>query len=195
MSVAIQIQDGVTPELNEVARRVSGERVAAEVGPRLTRLMARHFVRNGTNRHGWPTTNFWARAAKATSYQVSGSAVDIICNQVGVRQRYYGGTIRPVNAGALTIPMTGKAYGKLASDFPGLFLMVTKKGAFLARYTDRTRTTNKGQTRAVKQKSTLEVLFRLAASVTQSPNPNVIPDDAAFGRELDLAVAALLRRQ
>jgi len=40
-------------------------------------------------------------------------------NQVGVRQRYFGGPILPVKAQMLTIPACPEAYGKTAGEFGG----------------------------------------------------------------------------
>src|SRR5690349_15819734 len=100
MTTAIQtnVTDEVTPEMKQVLDRVRPERVHAEIGARVTRLTQRHLVRNGENKKGWPTTHFWGRAAKATTFTAAAGETVIIINQIGVRQRYQGGYIYPKNA-------------------------------------------------------------------------------------------------
>jgi hypothetical protein len=216
MTVRIKIEDGATPALEELAKRVAPARMAGQLGPRLVRLHQTHFLRNGKNKKGWPTTNFWARAAKATNWQATTEGVDIVVPQIGVRQRYRGGMIRPVKKKFLTIPAVAEAYGKVASDFPGItFKMVmdlesgkmrpalvqkagtvvgVKKVKRKAHKTEDGGMSLGSDQQITAQATGLVALFWLARKVNQKADPSVMPDDAAIGAELDRAVDALMRR-
>jgi hypothetical protein len=209
MSLAIQtkIEDTATPWLAELRGRITPHRIAAEVGPRLTRLVQRNFRKQGTNALGWPSTHFWGRAAEATNWQEGFGFVMISVNQIGIRQRLQGGDIKPVNAGALTIPAHPDAYGKRAREFSNLkfkFVLDPLSGRMRPALVANRATSsniefvtvksgkNKGQTRA-SQNFDLQPLFWLAKKVHQNPNPAVLPSDAEFEAALDQSVDAVLR--
>lgn len=145
----------------------------------------------GSNKRGWPTTHFWAGAARSVNWQASATGATVSCNQIGVRQRFHGGRISPVNARALTIPISPISYGHVASDFPGLFLLKTSKGAYLAQKQEGPQKGTK-ETKADKGKrlrgmggnasrritAGLNLLFKLSGGVNQAPDPRVVPHDA-----------------
>jgi hypothetical protein len=173
----IAIRDQANPALERLVNAMAPQRAAKVCGPRLREVTRDHLKKNPRNRRGWPSTGFWEDAARATSWEVIGDvasrshAVLIRVNKLGVRQRVRGGTIRPVRRKFLTIPIASQAYGKTVDDFPGSFLITTRKGAYIVRYAGGT--TPKGNFR--KQSSTLEFLFKLVRSVTQPPNPSLVP--------------------
>jgi hypothetical protein len=152
------------------------------IGTAGKKLFQTHLLSLGRNKRGWPTTNFWSRAAKATSYVLDGMRVIWSINQQGVRQRYFGGRIAPVNKKALTIPIGPDAYGKVASDFPAAFVLRTKKGAYLVQH-GTTISAKSGKIvkrtgqgfKAKRVSAFLEFLFKLVPFVDQRPNPNVLP--------------------
>jgi len=212
MSLAqkIEIEDSASPWLMELKGQVSPHRMAAEVGPRCTRLVQRNFRQLGTNAKGWPSTHFYGRAAEATNWQEGFGFVMIAINQIGIRQRLEGGDIKPVNAGALTIPAMPEAYGKTAGEFSNLkFAMIedpergTMRPALVAmRSTSSqvervniTRGKQKGQTRfkEVSQTFGLQALFWLAKGVHQEPDPSVMPTDGEFEHAFGQSVDALLK--
>jgi hypothetical protein len=148
-----------------------------------------HLLRLPKNKRNWPTTNFWPRAAKATSSSYTANSSTVTINQIGVRQRYYGGLIRPVSKKMLTIPISPEAYGKTASDFPGAFLLKTKKGAYIVQRGEEISAAGNivkrrgrasqglGSKRVV---AALEFLFKLSPGVYQEPNAAVLPTEAAL---------------
>jgi hypothetical protein len=128
--------------------------------------------------------NFWAGAARSTNWQVVPEGVLISVNQIGVRQRYQGGPIRPVNAKALAIPVAEEAYGKVPADFGDqLQLIIIKgKGAWLALKSYEQRPQDKQHGRHQAQgpglstvRERLKFLFRLSAGVDQEPDRSVLP--------------------
>lgn len=193
MSLAIKtsVVDHATPAIAAKLAQCEPSRLRAIIAPALTRHVQTHLLSNGKNKRGWPSTGFWAGAARATSWQAVDSggknvSVVISVNQIGVRQRYYGGRIAPVKARALAIPISPVSYGHVPSDFPGLILVKTRKGAYLCQRDagaigKETRTSYKSRRRglggnaASRQRASLNFLFKLQKSVIQSGDKSIIP--------------------
>ena len=211
MSVAVRVEtDTASPWLKDLQGRVTSHRIASEVGPRCTRLVQRNFRSLGENARGWPTTHFYGRAAEATNWQEGFGFLNIVVNQIGVRQRLEGGPIKPVNAGALTIPAREEAYGKTASEFPNLkfgfaldpergtmrpaLIGMASQGSMVEQRTYKSGK-KKGQTymKEVGQIVGLEAMFWLSKGVNQKPDPRVLPSDEEFFVEFDRSVGALMR--
>jgi hypothetical protein len=174
MSVGITVtiaRDDFTPALKAQLAALQPRAIAKEVGEALTTTTQRHLRANGTNKRGWKSTGFWARAARSTTWTATDDGVMISINQIGVRQRFYGGVISAVRAKFLTIPISRQAYGQTAADFPGSFLIKTPKGAYLVQYAGG----NTAKGRFKKQNATLEFLFKLVRSVNQKEDRTVLP--------------------
>lgn len=199
MSIAIRtsVVDHATPAIEAKLAQCSPKRLRAIVGPALTRHVQTHLLGNGKNKRGWPSTGFWSRAARSTTWWSNAANANVIVsiNQIGVRQRYYGGVIRPVKAQALAIPISPVSYGHLPSDFPDLFLVQTKKGAFLCqRGTEISAKSGKivgrkkiGGNNSRRLKAELNFLFKLQKSVTQTGDKSIVPSadelmEVALGR-------------
>lgn len=129
MSATIEIvRDGATPAVERLQVAITPDRLATMIGAAEVRLFQEHFLHLPRNRMGWPSTNFWAGAAKATHYQPVSDGVVVSVAKQGVRQRWQGGTIRPVNAKYLAIPARAEAYGKRPREFSDLRLLFGKGG-------------------------------------------------------------------
>jgi hypothetical protein len=178
MSVAIRItQDDATPALERMQQSLSGQQLAAACAEPLTALVQRHFFGLGTNKKGWHSTGFWERASYATNWQSDGSGVDIVCSQLGVRQRYYGGDINPDKKKWMTIPAEEEAYGHTAKEFSNLRFVLFRPDLAALMTKDEKK----------------HVLFWLVKGVHQNPNPGVIPSDAEFDAEIEKGIANLLK--
>ena len=201
MSLTIKIvRDGITPAILRRISMLTPQRLAAAAGPAVARQVKQHLRSLGTNKRGWPTTNFWAGAAKATNWREDPHGLIVSVNQIGVRQRYHGGRIAPVTKRALTIPISPVSYGKTAADFPGSFILHTKKGAYIVQHGQGTG----GETKAAagkrirglggnakrRQTAFLNFLFKLSPGVDQKPDPNVLPE---AGEVMTTVKNALLR--
>lgn len=185
-SFFIDVKDHATPAIRAKIAATSPQRLRAFVGPAESLLVKKHFLALPHNRRGWKPANFWPGAARSTNWQTVPDGVVISVNQIGVRQRYQGGPIRPVNAKALAIPVAEQAYGKTPRDFGGqLQVVVIKgKGAWLALKSFEQRPADKQKGRKKQQgpglatvRERLQFLFKLCAGVEQAPNPNVLPTD------------------
>jgi hypothetical protein len=184
------VKDGATPSIRRLASALTPRRLNATVGPAATKLTQKHLLANPPNKRGFPTTNFWSRAAKATNWAETNEGPRVSIAQIGMRQRYHGGVIKPVNAKALTIPVAAEAYGKTAADFGGQLKLVVipGKGAWLAKasFEDRSTGSQRGRKKlqgpglsTVRQR--LKFLFRLSAGVNQDANPQIIPTTDEYG--------------
>jgi len=136
MSVAISVDivsDDASPALEALQDVLDPEFLHDAIAKSSEIVVRRHLRENGPNKKGWPTTRFWQRAAALTTSRSDEDAAVVSVNLEGVRQRYHGGPIYPVNKRALTIPISREAYGKVASDFDNAFLIETPKGKFIVR--------------------------------------------------------------
>lgn len=210
MSIAMKfdlVRDTARPALRELEGAVSPKRIAGELGPRLTKLVQGNFLKQPRNKNDWPTTNFYPRAAKATNWQADDQALHIIVNQIGIRQRFYGGEIKPVNAKALTFPAAPDAYGKRASEFSNLVIrfildpasgkmrpaLVEKPGTVKVKLGRKKKDGSRTST-PVSTSTGLVPLFWLASGALQSPNPAIIPTPEEFGAETDKGIENLLSK-
>jgi hypothetical protein len=192
MSVAIlivNVRDTATPAIQAKLAQCAPDRLAAICGPHLKNVVQNHLLQLGPNKRGWPSTHFYARAAKATDWTSEGDTLTIRINQLGIRQRYAGGPITPQVAQALTIPISPEAYGKTVKDFPGAFLIRTKKGAYIVQRGEsisasgsvkpaRGRGFRKGRVVAA-----LEFLFKLSKGVNQAADPDILPPTDTLRQE------------
>jgi hypothetical protein len=144
-----------------------------------------HFRRldsSRANKLGGRRSHFWAAAADATNFRVVPQGVEVNVSHLGVAQRYFGGTIRPVNARALAIPATAEAYGRLPRDpeLPDLFVIRYKPG---------------GAALAANVNGATKVYFWLVKSVTQSADPSVLPSEDYLSHNVRTAIVSYLDRQ
>jgi hypothetical protein len=199
--------------LNLAAASVAARRpvvLMQTVGKEVAVALQRHFKeRDGEgNRHGWPSRHFWKRVADKTSHQnATADGVTVTVASAPFVHKLTGGRIVAKEAGALAIPLTAEAYAKqgqgtLRESFPGLFVLQTKKGAWLVR----SSLENRGQSRATRvkgqrrerasgvQRERLEFLFRLVKSVDQPADPRALPPEGTIPAAIDRAIAGYAQR-
>lgn len=183
------LEDHATPALARRLAKLEPINVANMVRQPLETFVRMHLASLPRNKKGWPSTGFWEAASRATiAFAKEDGSVEIQVKKLGVRQRAFGGPIAPVNAKALAIPISPVSYGHLPREFPGLFLLRTKKGAYLVQpgeeiseKTGRTKkTTLRGGSKAGEKRrlqAGLNFLFKLSAGVNQKADPKVMPSD------------------
>jgi hypothetical protein len=175
-------------------------------------MMKGHFrLRQGEgNKKGWPLPKFWFGVkntmASATGVaEVTEQQAIVTVADARMNQKVFGGTIRPKRAKTLVIPLTAAA-ARMASDGGSLRdedlkLIVTKKGAFLAKESFESRGATgrrRGKQPPGIQRQRLQFLFRLVKSVTQKADPRALPTPEQFNESLrstaDKIVPRLIRR-
>jgi hypothetical protein len=141
-------------------------------------------------RLGGQRTHFYGEAASNTTGQAEGDQVRVSINKQGIRQRFFGGEIKAVNSKFLTIPARAEAHGKTAREFNNLrFVMFASGTAALVEAARTDIRFNKGKD---KNWTGLEeigragggVMFWLKRSVTQRPDPEVVPSTEKLGAVL-----------
>lgn len=154
------------------------------VGKAVSEYVRNHLLKLNKERHrGLSTKGFYAQAADSVHYEVKKDSVFFRVTKVGLAQRLYGGTIKPKNAKALTIPnwkQVPQTANKSAGEFSHLKLILFKaRKAIGALVEDKPK----------KQKP--KVFYWLVKSVTQRPDKTVMPSNADIS---DVAYKAVLKR-
>ena len=195
VNLSFSVIDTATPAIRAKVAQCQPRRVAIRVAVPLQKHWRNHLAGLPPNKHGYPSTGFWEKAARMVKSRVvdtsSGASVELSNNHLGLRQRLYGGTISAKSGKYLTIPICAEAYGKLASEFGKLVLVIIADGRkFLCQWLGEGEgphvlilrgagnTKGHGQARAARHLK-LKFLYVLKESVWQRGNPNVIPPDLA----------------
>lgn len=152
------------------------------------------------NHLGGRRTNFFSSAGRSTSFKVEGDLVVVSVAQIGIRQRYFGGTIKPKKAGGfLTIPVAPEAYGKRAREFSNLEIVFGKNGEPIALATKATAATadtvsKRGKVIPGQGARLGQIMFRLVRKVTQRPDPTILPSPEVIGAAVKVAVDDSFKR-
>jgi len=149
--------------------------------------------RTGANKLSDRRSHFWQQVAQSVSQpeQTGFNAVSVSITDPRFAQKLFGGTIRAKNAEALTIPVEERAYGRTAATFEretGLKLFLVKTG-------------NSGLEDAVlavkedPKAKMFTVEYLLTKSVTQSADPDALPQKAALEQAILARSQRMLDRQ
>jgi hypothetical protein len=201
-----QVTDGITPELNLLAKDIGDSRViVAACAKRLEKELRDHFAMldSKPNSMGWPKRHFWNRQVRsriAISSITSTTATVTIASPELVH-RIQGGTIRPKRGKTLAIPANAAAY-KAGSpreanvdqlDYIPLH-QGNLVGALIRRFQSIIKKTKKGTTGKMVGG---DVWYWLVRSVTTKPHPEDLPSDfilsTAIGEEARKVIARKLR--
>lgn len=138
------------------------------------------------NKLGGKRSHFYWEASENVTSEATVSGATIIIDKVGLRQRWQGGDIYPVNAKKLAIPARSESYGIPPKEFPGdLQVIKFKSGAMALVKDEQTHTVDqvgnykilsavKGQRKSRKRTLGL-VEYWLVDHVHQSADPSVLP--------------------
>lgn len=135
LKVTFNINDLASPALQAKLAKCDPHRIATRVAVRAATHWRNHLAAMPKNRNGYPSTGFWEDAARRVVGIADGDTARISSDKLGLRQRYYGGTITAKNAANLTIPICAEAYGTTVNDwgFDNLVLVILADGRkFLA---------------------------------------------------------------
>jgi len=174
LGLNVRIEDGGTPaQLREMAKVLDNPAPALrDFAGHVVRRIKLSFVRAEKMEAapaGEPPRAHTRGFSKSIAFDMRGDrAVAIGSSDVRADLLQHGGVIRPVRAGALTIPMIPEAYGKRARDFAGL-VMVPGVGGWSG---------TGGKARLVRVRkgrggmsTTTQTVFLLLKQVTIKPHP------------------------
>lgn len=179
-------RDTATPAIRQMLDQVSGRRGHAVMG-QAVRVLVRDHLRSKEaqpNKRGWPKTHFYARARERVTFAATETQCTVSIAMEGMRQRYHGGRIAPVNRKALTIPLVPEAYGKMAGEFGSALQFRPAYGGNVVGFLEG------------REGSPLEgqAVFLLVRSVVQPPDPSVIPTPTAMVNAAAQALAKAVER-
>ncbi len=171
----------------EAARRPAA--VLAAAGRELGNLLKRHFweKEKRPNKLSPRREHFWLQIAQSVNAPVQTErSVSVTVSDPRIGQKVYGGPIVAKRAGALTIPVSEKAYGRTAATFEhetGLKLFRPgpageKKNVLMAKVGEQ-----------------VEVEYVLVKSVQQSPDPTALPDMGELERKILERAKSVVDRQ
>lgn len=194
-------RDTATPAIRRLAAGIQPARTAPIIGRSARTVMRDNFfARDQTgNKLGGSRTHFFGQAARLTNFAIEGDSVVVgTTAPIGLRQRYYGGTITPKKSKYLTIPVHPAAYGHRAGEFD-LELVFGAGGQPIALATKgnrgvsiRTGKNGKTTKRAVGHMG--EIYYRLVRSVTQAPDRSVLPTTEALTTAVRTELTTYLAR-
>jgi hypothetical protein len=196
-------------DLREVTRGLEALQMAfrrggykQDIGGRVQRQIQDHLrglESSRPNRLGGRRTHFWAKAAQATFFEVQDDGVVVSINQQGMRQRFEGGTLKPVHKKWLTIPIRAEAHGRRAGEFNDLRFVQLSRGTAMLVQADQTQVRFRKRKGGIRVQKGEEVgglaLFLLKKSVTQRPDPSVLPTEQQILDESRLATRLWIDRQ
>ena len=190
--INVSLTDGISDALKRVGRAARSQALRAVMGAAVAAVLVSNFEKLDAERHKNETgVRYYAGAARSVQRpQVSGDDVVVAVNQIGIAQRYYGGTITAGSNGSgakwLTIPAIPAALGRRAGSFSNLQFRFFGPNLAALVSTDPTKAKYKSSPGAKKERSAnlvpredgrLPVVYWLKRSVTQKADPSVIPPE------------------
>ena len=143
VSISVEItKDTATPALRRMREGLSAENLIPRFGRAVNNEVRDNFdylESTRPNQMGGQRTHYYGQARQKTSFTTEGNSAIVHIRQVGMRLRYYGGTVSAgVNPSAtgggvtqyLTIPATPEAYGHRAADFDDLEVLRNASGPY-----------------------------------------------------------------
>lgn len=192
----ITLKDSVSALVRAWGNELQPAQLHPHIARAEERLFQDHIAALPPNQLG-RSTSFWAKSVRATHAEPTDTGCVVSINQLGFRQRYYGGEIKPVNKKFLAIPARGEFYGARAREFTNLRFVLFKSGtaALVIDEGGSEKINSLGSTRSAAGKTSAGmVAFWLVKSVNQKPDPNIIPTDEQITQTaLDTARMALTR--
>jgi hypothetical protein len=168
-------------------------------GREVGNLLKTHFRakdKSSANKLSERRSHFWLQVARAVSNpeQTGYNAITVTITDPRFAQRLFGGTIHAKNAGALTIPVEERAYGRTAAVFEretGLKLFLVKTGGSDANSFENA-------VLAVKENENSKaftVEYLLTPSVSQEADPDALPQKAVLENAVIRRAQRVLDRQ
>jgi hypothetical protein len=176
-STDISITDKATPVLEAQLKKLSPRfvnRIAGRAGQNFVREYLFKFNASHPNKMGGDRTNFYAQAARGTTWASDEIKAVISINQVGIRQRWLGGEIKAKPGHYLTIPARAEAYGRRAREFPDLTVAFIGGKPALVQANQTAVSFSKGKVKRGKETGGV-VYYWLVPSVVQEGDPEVMP--------------------
>ena len=220
MSFSVEI-DTATPMLKRLALTIGSTQKTNDVAAfAVVKMLRHHFTvldasRSGRQFGGQNASHFYGKLVSTIRYVADSTSATVGVGTEetrGIRFRLKGGTIEAgKNISAitgkptvyLTIPARGEAYGHRAGEFPLQMLfgpgghgiaLVEKLEIFNRKSSRKTpRALNSVGVKGPAKTTGGEVWYWLVKSVTQDPDPSVMPSEDWMGETAALAVSRFVK--
>jgi len=193
------IRDEATPVLVAIQTDVQAGTLTHAMGDALVELTRDHLFALNAERHRYGR-NYYAQAARSTTATTTPEEVRLGVTQLGIRQRYYGGYIRPKNKQWIAVPARQEAVAARPEEFNDLHFVLFR--ADLAALVQNHQTLLDGR---YKRKGSITpnaggtrgdelgggVFWWLKKEVYQQPDETVLPPTALI---VSTALDAATRR-
>ena len=179
LGINIQTNDAATEAVLDLDRDIDLDQIAPIIGESGKNAVRNHLDALDSkrrNRLGGRRTHFYGDAAKSTNFRITSNGVEVAINHVGIAQRYFGGTIKPVNARNIAVPAAAEAHGKRPREFGNLRLVFGGKGVNIS-VEGRIKRFRMGLAKKDSGARAGKLLYRLVKSVTQEADKTVLPKD------------------
>lgn len=196
ISLHIEItRDDLSPALRRLTDGLHSDQLLPVFARSVENAMMDNFAQleaDRPNKLGGKRQHYYAGARQKTEFRIEGETASVFTAQVGMKLRYFGGT---VEAGAnissfsgkptkyLTIPANAEAYGHVAADFDDLEVLWGRNGPYALGRVERKTIARVDGTFGVSKAQSTEVMFWLTPSVyipadtTMLPAPNQLADE------------------
>ena len=185
MALTIQLSGSSIPFLGKLKNGLPRSRMNLLAAQSMRVAIQRHLYgleKTRPNKMGFPRAHWWEMAGNRTTATANESYGEVSVALEGFRYQYEGGTIRPINVKALTIPIHPDAYGQRARKFK---LHFVPAGASANDRTVGYLVRNDG-------KSVDDWYYVLKSSVSKGPDHSVIPPEDALRKAATDGVKAQL---
>ncbi len=193
LGIQIEVNTALPAELAAKAAQLQPATLHREIAAPMARFTKSHLLQLNQERPnllGGRRTNFYAGAARATTWTADANTATITIEHQGFAQRLHGGTITPKKAKNLAIPANAEAYGRSPreSRVPLIWALVGGRRPALVAREHFLRVATKGKRAGqevadYKGKATrgaYTVMYWLVKSVTQRADPSVLPTEQEY---------------
>lgn len=200
-------EDTATPALVELEEGLRPENLLPVFGRSVSNAVRDNYddlEASRPNKMGGERQHYYSQARSATDFIVEGDHATVSVKEVGMRLRYFGGTVRAgvgVSSTSgkptkyLTIPATPETYGHRAADFPDMVVLWGRDGPYALGRVEQ-KMIAIADSFGAKTVQT-EVLFWLRAEVDIPADATMLPGinaiDAAVKKDFNSYVRMLWR--
>jgi hypothetical protein len=182
------IRDEVSPALRRLTDALQDERLLPVFARSVENAMRDNFDQleeTRPNKLGGKREHYYSGARKLTEFKIDGNTAYVFTTQVGMRLRYFGGTVeagKNISAYSgqptkyLTIPANAEAYGHVAADFGDLEVLWGRKGPYALGRVERRTIARTDGTFGVSKALSTEVMFWLTPSVNIPSDVTMLPE-------------------
>jgi hypothetical protein len=208
---SVTVKDTASDYLARLARGLEAQEYGEAVGRAGVRALENNFRDKDQDPQSHRTardlgaspSGLYAQMVKHLSHSTTREGVLLSINHAAAAQRYFGGTITPTGGRKyLTIPAIAEAYGVKATDAPvglePIFAWSRSEGrARVIGLRQADAKPKKGRRFKKRAKDSTDnyfaekgaVWYWLVESVTQRPDPTVLPDDSVLASHIINALA------